>query len=558
MSDTMSDIGRLREIVGVLARHGFGQWLERVNLGRFLPGRSPTPADQSEEASAKRLVEAFQELGPTFIKFGQILSSRPDVLPVAYIKALATLQDRVTPFTFAEVKKRIEDEFGQPLNQVYQSFEEAPIASASIGQVHRAITHDGRTVAVKIKRPAIDEQIQADVSLLYRVARLIESVIDLNIGYTPTEVVGDFERAIRMELDFHIEASNARRFAANFREKPFIRFPEVIESLSGQTVLTMEFIVAQKITATFDWPREKRKLIVDRLLDGGVQMVFEDGFYHGDPHPGNIFVDDECNIIFLDVGLAGTVPKYIMDGLLQLVVSAAMRDSATVARQIYKLGEVDERVNLNELKNDIDVILEQYLSQPWGSISAAELLNVLMARGAKFGIKLPGEVSGLAKAILNLEGTVRSLYPELDLLEVAKPYAAQYFNESFTFDALKPELIRRANEIVGMLQDMPLQISQLLMDLEKGRVNVVVKSPDVLSVNASIRSLAVTVGLSIIAGALLLGGITALASSMVVPSLVVGIIALVLGAVTGGFAALWHFVAIRMRRPRLTDFMPKR
>lgn len=558
LSDTFADIGRAREIAGVLARHGFGEFLERVNLGRLVPGRPPAPADTSDEASAKRLVEAFQELGPTFIKFGQILSTRPDVLPLAYVEALQQLQDRVAPFGYDKVRDTVLAEFGRPIEEVYAGFDEKPIASASIGQVHKAITKDGVTVAVKIKRPGIDEMIRADVSLLYRIARMIESVVDLNIGYTPTEIVGDFDRAMRMELDFRHEAQNGKQFTANFREKSYIRFPEPVDALSGQHVLTMHFIVGQKISAAFDWPREKRKILVDRLLDAGVQMVLEDGFFHGDPHPGNIFVDDDLNIIFLDVGLAGSVPKYLMDGLIKLVVAAAMKDSASAARLIYKLGSAPDRVNLADFRNDIDVILEQYLSIKWGEVNASELLNVLMERGAKHGIKLPTELAALAKSLLNMEGVIRSLYPELDLLEAAKPHASKYFGERISFDTLKPELIKRANEIVGMLQDLPLQVSQLMMDLEKGRVNVVVQSPDIRNLNAALRSFALTTFFSMITGALLLGGIIALSTSVVVPGPVVAGVAIGLSLVTGFFAFAWHIVAVRLRRPKLTDLMKKK
>ncbi len=559
LSDTLGDIGRMREIAGVLTRHGFGEFLERVNLGRFIPGRVTPPADPSDEASAERLVKAFEELGPSFIKFGQILSTRPDVLPLVYVKALQTLQDRVAPVGFADVKKAIEAEFARPLEDLFDRFEEAPIASASIGQVHRAYGKDGRKLAVKIKRPGIDEMIRADVNLLYGAARLIESVIDLSLGYTPTEIVADFDRAMRMELDFGYEAANARKFAANFDAKSYIQFPEVFDSLSGRSVMSMAFIEAVKISDTFSWPEEKRKIIADRFIDAGVQMVFQDGFFHGDPHPGNVFVDADCNIIFLDLGLAGSVPKYLMDALLRLVVAVAMKDSATVARIIYKLGAANQRVNLADLKNDLDTLLDRFLSQNLGEIQASEVLSEMMERGAKHGVKHPTELAGLAKAILNFEGVVRGLYPELDLMAVAKPYASQYFTQRMTFDSLKPEFTKRASELFGLLEDLPLQVSQLMMDLEKGRVNVTVSSPDLRSLQAALRSLAVTIFLGMVAGAFLLGGFVLIADATIgPPNTVVAIIAFALSLVTGGMAFFWHLIAIRLRRPKLTDFLKKR
>jgi ubiquinone biosynthesis protein len=322
--------------------------------------------------------------------------------------------------------------------------------------------------------------------------------------------------------------------------------------------MTMGFIVAQKVSEAFTWPQEKRKLLTDRLLDAGVQMVLEDGFFHGDPHPGNIFVDDECNVIFLDVGLAGSVPKYLMDGLIKLVVASAMKDSSSVARIVYKLGAAPDRVNLSELKNDLEVILDTFLSKPWGEISASELVSTLMERGAKHGIKHPPELAALAKSILNFEGVIRQLYPELDLLEAAKPHASKYFSSKMNFDAMKPEFIKKANEIVGLVQDLPLQLSQLMMDLEKGRVNVVVQSPDIRSLQGALRSLAVTMFLGMLSAAFIIGGFASLSTSLASPGPIVAVVAFGFSIVTGFMAFMWHVIAIRLKRPKLTDLIRRR
>jgi ubiquinone biosynthesis protein len=556
--DTISDIQRLREIVGVFSRYGFGEFFERINLGRFVPGKQPTPP-VTAEVKAQRLLDAFQELGPTFIKLGQIASARPDALPPTYTKALQKLQDRVEPFSFAEVRAIIEAEFVRPLEELFDHFEEAPIASASIGQVHRAYTKDGRKVAVKIQRPKIDEQIRGDVNLLYSMARLIESVIDLDVGYTPTEIVSDFDRSMRMELDFTIEASNARKFRANFRDKPHIRFPETIDGLCGRRVMTMEFIEAIKISDAYGWPVEKRKLICDRFLEAGVQMMLHDGFFHGDPHPGNVFVTEDCDLIYLDLGLAGTIPKHMVDSLLQLIVAAAVKDAGTAARVIYRLGVAGDRINLNELKNDIQAILDNFLSQSWGTIEPSELLADFMSRGAKHGIKHPPELASLSKALLNVEAVVRGLYPELDLLEAAKPYAMEFFNEKMNFAALKPELLKKGYEVFGLLQDLPMQLTQLMMDMEKGKMNMVIQSEDIRGLQAALRSLAITLFFGMVTATFIVGGFIALAGSATGPSgLWVAGAAFLLSIVTAGFAFAWHIIAIRLRRPKLTELLGKR
>ena len=556
LTDTIGDITRLREIVSVFTRYGFGWFFERINLGRFVPGRGGEERPRDVAHEAQQLLLAIEELGPTFIKFGQIMSTRGDVLPKEYIEALQTLQDNVPPIPFQAVTETVEKEFGRRVDDLFDRFDPEPLASASIGQVHVAYLQDGRKLAVKIQRPGIDERVRADVSLFYGVARLIEAFIDLDIGYTPTEIVRDFDEAMQKELDFRLEARNARQFAANFREKPYIRFPEIVESHSGQRVLTMGFLDGMKIREAYTWAPEKRKLLCDRVVESGVQMILIDGFFHGDPHPGNIFVTKDCDIVFLDVGLSGTVPRYLSEALLQIVLAITLKDAGSAARIVYRIGIADERVNLAELKQDIQVLFDRYLVENWGEISAGDMLAELMERGSKHGIKHPPELATLAKTLLNIEGVVRSLYPELDFIEAVKPHAKQYFSEKVSLDRLGPELGKKASEILGLMQDLPLQMTQLMMDLEKGRVNVVVSSPDIRSLQAALRSLAVTLFLGLVTGALLLGGFSALSGALIgPPGTIVAAVAFTLSLVTGALAFGWHMIAIRMRRPKLTDLL---
>ena len=556
LTDTIGDITRLREIIAVFTRYGFGWFFERINLGRLVPGRGGEEQPRDLQQEAERLLGAIQELGPTFIKFGQIMSTRPDVLPREYIEALQTLQDKVPPITFDEVTQTIEQEFGRTTDDLFERFDSQPLASASIGQVHVAYTKEGRKVAVKIQRPGIDERVRADVSIFYGVARLIEGFIDLDIGYTPTEIVRDFDEAMQKELDFRMEARHARQFTANFRDKPYIRFPDIVESHSGQKVLTMGFLEGMKIREAYSWPEEKRKLLCDRVVEAGVQMILVDGFFHGDPHPGNIFVTEECDLIFLDVGLSGSVPRYLTEALLQIILAITLKDAGSAARIVYRIGIADERVNLAELKQDIQILFDRYLVENWGEISAGDMLSELMERGAKHGIKHPPELASLAKTLLNVEGVVRSLYPELDFIEAVKPHAKQYFSEKVSLEKLGPELGKKATEILGLMQDLPLQMTQLMMDLEKGRVNVVVSSQDIRSLQAALRSLAVTLFLGLVTGALLLGGFSALSGAMIgPPGTIVAAVAFTLSLVTGALAFGWHMIAIRMRRPKLTDLL---
>ncbi|HYZ90619.1 MAG TPA: AarF/UbiB family protein, partial [Myxococcales bacterium] len=296
MIQAVKDLQRLREISAVVVRHGFGELLDRSKLwdvlGRREPGERPSPAEM-RATSARRFRETLAELGPTFIKLGQILSSRPDILPPDFIAELSHLQDRAPPMPLETVLRLIEQGLGRPANELFAFIEPTPMASASIAQVHRARLPSGENVVVKVQRPGIEQQIRSDTDLLFYLARFLEGVVEETGIYTPTGIVSEFRQAMLVELDFESEARNVEEFAARNASRDFVAIPKVVRTHSSHTVLTLEELVGVKLKEVLegrDVPGIDRKLLARRVLDAAFHQLFVDGVFHGDPHPGNVIV----------------------------------------------------------------------------------------------------------------------------------------------------------------------------------------------------------------------------------------------------------------------------
>ena len=324
--EAFKDLVRLRQISAVVARHGFGELVERARLRDRLGLRDEelkaTP-EQKARSTARRFRELLSELGPTFIKLGQILSTRADLLPKEVIQELTSLQDSVRPMSEAEVRSQIESGLGRPVASCFASLDPTPLASASIAQVHRARTPEGDEVVVKVQRPNIRAQIETDLDLLYYLARLLEAVVEEVGLYSPTGIVEEFDRAIHEELNFETEAQNLRKFGEINQGRADLVIPKVHDPLSSGTVLTMEYLQGTKITQVEDL--EQRQKLARTVVAVCFQQLFEDGLFHGDPHPGNILVLEDGRIGLLDFGLVGRLSPQMKQTLVVLTLAIAPR-----------------------------------------------------------------------------------------------------------------------------------------------------------------------------------------------------------------------------------------
>lgn len=466
------DVQRLRQIFTVLIKHGYGHIIERLGLrdSRFLGIIIPTPSTKPA-SNPERLRQVLEELGPTFIKLGQILSTRPDLVPPAYIDEFSKLQDNVPPFPYKEAVNQIRMELGVEIEEIFTDFDPNPIASASLAQVHKANLQNGACVAVKIQRPDIKPLIESDIDLLYLLARLVEKSIPELKLYSPRRIVREFERAITRELDFTIEAANAERFRRNFRLDRELYFPKVYGELSGKKTLTMEFIEGVKITDAYLYGYDP-KLIARRGLRAVVEMVFRDGFFHADPHPGNILVIEGSRLAYLDLGLAGRVSEEIRDTMLLLILSIIREDFEEVVRIFYKIGIKEDDVDMSEFRADVIDICEKHFGKPLKYMEFGAFIKDILEGAFRHRIRIPLEYALMCKALITMEGVGKKLDPDINIFEESHPYLVEIFKKRYSLDRVSRDLAKSVVTLSRTIQETPPQLKGILDNLEGGRFKI--------------------------------------------------------------------------------------
>ena len=552
------DLNRLRQIAASMAKHGFGAYLERTRLrdvlGRDAPEAEGDALPPPDRTTASRFRQLLAELGPTFIKLGQLLSTRPDVLPSHWIEELEALQDACPPLPLAEVRAEIERGLGRPVEEVFASLDEAPLASASIAQVHRAVTHGGEPVVVKVQRPRIRDQIDSDLALLHYLARLLEAVIEETGVYTPTGVIEEFDRTVHEELDFSNEARNARAMRDAAEGRDFIVIPRVHGPLSCATVLTLDYVAGTKISeVTVEGGHDVEK-VARNVIEASFRQLFEDGLFHGDPHPGNILVLNDDRIALIDFGLVGRLTRAQQEALVTLIVAVALRDPDTVARILNRIGVPESHTPIAEFREDIRGILDRYLGLKLEDIRTATLLRDLLDLALRHRIRIPKEYAVLAKASITIEGIIRRLYPKLDILQVGLPYAKELLLSRFNPSDASGALMKSLLKLQGLAEDVPSQLSQILVDIEGGKFRVNVAGDAIDRIGAHVRAMAVLVFLGLLAASLTVGGLVVIASRA---STALGVVALASAAALSAFAALYHVATLRMRKISVRRFFEK-
>ena len=480
------DLDRLREIAGVLARHGFGEVLQRIGLESFVVGRTPE-ADLRAHSLGQRLRFVLQDLGPSFVKLGQIASTRADLLPADVIAELKVLQDDVKPVAWELVRKEIEDDLGGPVSELYASVDEKPLASASIAQVHRGVLRDEdgeHAVAIKVQRPNIRDTVERDVDLLYWLARAIERAIPESRRYSPVDLVSEFDRSIKAELDFMQEAEHAERFAKNFEGDARVRFPKVYRKASGKRVLTLEFLDGRRLTDAIAAGVDG-KYIATTSVGVVIKMIFEDGFFHADPHPGNILVlgpPESPTIGLLDLGLVGHLTGPMRDRALDLMVAAVREDFDAVADALYALGRPTRKVDMPVFRNDVATLGRKYLGKRLGEVEVSALVRDLIWGAVKHGIDMPPDFMLVGRSLMTMEGTGRQIHPQLDLVTEARPYFLRLVAQRYSPDKLAGDLLKTALRMSGAAGQMPEQLAEILDDLRKGHLTLKTTDTQAMSV----------------------------------------------------------------------------
>ena len=555
----LQDLNRLRQIATIAARHGFADMLDRAGVFRLIGRREPVEQapDTRAASTARRFRRMLEDLGPTFVKLGQVLSTRADLLPGEFVSELRLLQDSVTPIPLDAVRAQIQAGLGRSPEEAFASIEQEPLAAASIAQVHRATTLGGESVVVKVQRPGIQAQMASDLQVLRALAKLLEAVVEETGIYSPVGIVEEFDRAIREELDFVHEAVNVHAFQETHRERKGIRIPRVHDELSSGTVLTLEYFGGMRLLEA-QLSAERRGELAHVVLDTAFRQLFEDGLFHADPHPGNFLLLPDGDIGLVDFGLVGRLTRQMREQLVILIVAVALKDSDSVARLLYRIGAPDARPNIAAFRNDIDTLLGRHLPRTLGEVNARHLLSDLLDLAVKYRIRVPREYALLSRASISMEGILRQLSPELDILGVAMPYAKELLKGRYELGDLQGGLLRALLRFQGLAADLPTQVSQILLDLETGRFSVHVKSTSLDNVNTSLRAAAVITFLGLCACGFIVGTFISFAQ---VPWTVrgypvLGLLGTAMAAALFGAAFTWYLFGNRFGKISLRRLLP--
>lgn len=493
------DLGRVRQISAVLVRHGFGQLVRQAGLevdGEPIDVKLPW---------ARRLRLVLADLGPTFVKLGQVLSVRPDIVPREFIDELELLQDSVPPAPFEEVRAILEEELGATLEERFRAFEPEPMASASIAQVHRAVLADGTEVAVKVQRPGIEAKIRSDLHILYSLAHLITGRLQLPVIYTPVGIVQEFEAAINLELDFLQEARALDRFRTNFADIQHIVAPEVHREWTTRRVLVMELLRGERLGDLRGHARPAAAAM-EKLIEATYLQVFEHGFFHGDPHPGNLLVLEDGRLAFLDFGLTGRLTSEMQDVIVSLFLALVYEDAESMTLSLYRAGATDGRVDLKGFKREIERLMIKYrgatLSQLGDPASLVEFIEV----ASRFRIRLVPEYAVLARTGSILDGIARELLPEVDIVHEVRPYAQRLLGSRLSADRLGSDALRLMQLAQIAMRDVPMQMNQLLTDLEQGSISFEARDPESDLLREELRHAGIRIVLSVVTAALMVSG----------------------------------------------------
>ena len=496
------NLRRFSQISRVLVRHGFGfvfdvrrDRREKKGLQEFLAPNFGV-----------RLRRSLDDLGPTFVKFGQVLSTRSDILPEGVLSELQKLQDTAKPMPAGVAQQIIEGELGAPVDEIFASFDPVPLGSASIGQVHRAVLRGGETVAVKVQRPEATRRVEGDLELMRDFASLVDRRFGRSLFVDVRGLVAEFEVVIRRELDYTAEAENARRFAANFAGTQVI-IPEVYLGLSTSRVLTEEYIEGTRfrdIRPLVLSPSERRR-VATMGADAIFKMAFEDGFFHGDPHPSNLLLTPGGDLALLDFGMVGYMSQGDIEALSGLFIAVIQRDAPAALRALERLGVRYATEVRGDLIRDLREFLNKYSGLSVGEVTLGQALSELVALARRYRLRMPPVFPLLTKALVTAEGLARTIDPTLNVYEVARPYAQRLLSERYKPDAVIEVLGEHALEYARYVEDYPEQIRLLLTELSDGELEVQLKHGGLDDLLSSVDVLANRLVFAVVTAALFVG-----------------------------------------------------
>jgi ubiquinone biosynthesis protein len=479
VSRTYRHANRYRQILTVLFKYGFGDLIDRLKVGQYLElGMQMVSRKRRERVDAltksERVRMALEELGPTFVKMGQVLSTRPDLIPVQFIDELSKLQDEVPPFPFNEAREIIEAELKSPIEDKFEKFDETPLAAASIGQVHRARLKDGEDVIVKIKRPGIRKTIEVDLEIMLHLAVLIERHVEEWGVYRPTRIVEEFSRTLGREIDYTIEASNTERFARQFVGNSMVYVPRVFREVTTKRILTMEYVDGIKASKIDRLEKEgfDRKIIASRGADLMLEQVFKYGFFHADPHPGNVFVLPDNVICYLDFGMMGRVDRYAREDFADVIYGYVSRDESKIADALLRIVQWDKEPDRRLFERDVADFVEAHLYKPLKELRIEDLLHQLLELIRRHQLQLPPDIFLMVKALSQVEGLGLVMDPDFDMTERAAPFVKRLKLERLIPKRIVGDFLDSGGELVQLLKEIPRELRDILKQVKQGKANI--------------------------------------------------------------------------------------
>ena len=472
-------INRYREIAKQISKSGFGYIIEEIGLDKVISLPRKLLLRQGnkevlEKTYAERIRLFIESMGTTFIKLGQIASTRGDLLPPELIKELEKLQSHVAPFPAEVARSTIEESLGASIDEIFMIFDDEPVGSASIGQVHRAMLQSGEDVAVKVQRPNIEGTVRTDLEILRHLAKLLEANLEWAKNYQVTDMIDEFSFALLNELDYTIEARNVERIGKTHANDPNVKIPNIFWDYTTKNVMVMDFIKGIPVNHfdTLDELNIDRSKLAETLAKAIFKQIFEDGYFHGDPHPGNVSVLEDGTLVFLDFGMIGRLTSDLKTNFGSLLISLMKKDASGVVKAIVKMGVVPADVSMKQLNREAEIMRDKYYEVPLSKLNFSDAVNDLFIISNKYKIRLPQDFTILAKTLLTLEGVVSKLDPDFSIMDVAEP-----FGKSLLFDRYNPKnvienQIDDAQQIALELRDVTANVHQFSKGLKNSNLPI--------------------------------------------------------------------------------------
>ncbi len=553
---TYRHLNRYRQILAVLFKYGFEDLVELLKIDQYIEiGYQMISRKRRERVEklsrAERVRMAFEELGPTYIKFGQILSTRPDLIPVDFINELSKLQDKVPPFPFSEAKKIIETELALPLEDLFDFFDETPIASASIGQVHRARLKDGEEVAVKIQRPGIAKIIEVDLEIMLYLATLMERNIEELALHRPVKIVEEFARTLEKELDYTIEATNMERIARQFLDDDTLYVPKPVREATTTRVLTTEFVDGIKVSEIdrLEMSGLDKKIINARGANIYLKQIFDHGFFHADPHPGNIFILPGNVICLLDFGMVGTVDRQTREDFVELIDSVVHQDESRTTQMLLKLTIREEEPDIRILEKDVADFMGQHLYKPLKDLELGKLLQQMLELTSRYRLGIPPDIFLMMKALSTVEGVALMLDPDFDMISQTAPFIERIKLARFYPKRIADDIIRIVSEMLQFMQKFPKDMLEISHLIRHQKLSFKYELQGLETILATHDQTSNRISFSIIIAALIIG--SALIVIAKTPPLFHGISLLgIIGFLAAAIMGIWLLIAI-LKKGRL-------